>query len=387
MADVPGFGCCELGLSAAEETRAARLHRESIIVDLMFQGPCGYRSLGGDLLAAERRRWEESGSGDVFVASIQRIVALAAEGRLPDYERIWRESGLTATNLQIIMDHRAGDHLARLSELRNNGAWYGQALRPGELTEAKRAGRSVSFLNYQFIPPTVHDLAWFDEAAAIGVRMAGLTYNHANQFGAGCTAVDAGLTPFGREAVRRMNAVGMTVDVAHAGNQTTLDACRWSVAPVIASHAGATAVFRHDRNKSDEALRALASCGGVIGVPTVPMFMTSDLPGRIDLMFDHIDYIANLVGIDAVAVGTDWPMQLPLWVSQQGGPFEQWSTDMGFDPKSLERLDLNLVGFDDYRDMPNITRGLVKRGYTDEEIAKILGGNALRVIEATWPRQ
>ena len=387
MSETGEFGRFDFGLSAAEEARAARLHRESTVIDLMFQGPCGYRSLGGELLAAEQRHWTQTSSGDVFVASMQRIIALAAEGKLPDYERIWRESGLTGSNLQIISDHRAGDHAARLSELGGNGPWYGQARRPADFREAKRAGRSVSFLNYQFIPSTVADLEWFDEAAALGVRMAGLTYNHANQIGAGCTSVDNGLTAFGREVVRRMNTVGITVDVAHAGRQTTLDACRWSTVPVVASHAGAKAVFGHDRNKSDDEIRALADCGGLIGVPTVPMFMTVDLPGRVELMFDHIDHIANLVGIDALAIGTDWPMQLPRWVSERGGPFERWCIDMGFDSNSLERLDLNFVGFDDYRDWPAITRGLVRRGYTDEEIAKIIGGNALRVMDATWPRE
>lgn len=377
------FGQFDFALSASEESRAARLHREAIIIDLMFQGPCGALSLSGDLLAAQRARWLETGSGDVFRESLLTISELAGQGRLPDYEAVWRGSGLTATNIQAIGDICAGDHRSRLAEF-DAYPWYGQAFKARDLVDAKREGRCVSFLNLQYAPPTAVAMSWFDAAYEAGLRMLGLTYNDPNQLGAGCTSEDTGLTPLGRAAVTRMNDLGMIVDVAHAGKQTTLDACRQSKVPVIASHAGAEHVFMHARNKSDDELRALADTGGVIGVVAVPMFLTATLPGRVDLMFDHIDYIANLVGIKAVAIGTDWPMQLPKWVSEPGGPFEQWTRDMGFKANDLERLDVTLVGFEDYRDYPNITRGLVKRGYTDDEILQVLGQNALRVIADVW---
>ncbi len=377
-----GFGNLDLGLTASQEEHARRIHAQALIIELMFQGPCSYHSLDENSLPELRARWRESGSGDVFLMSLHAVSKLAAAGQLDDYAAVWRQSGLTGSNIQV-GDIVTGGHTPRLAEM-NAYSWYGQALAADDFRIAKQTGRCVSFLNMQSLPGTIDRVGWFDEAYEAGLRMAGLTYNHQNQFGAGCTSDDAGLTPFGRESVARMNLLGMLVDVAHAGIQTTLDACRYSSSPVIASHAGAKGVYDHARNKSDDELRALADTGGLIGMVAVPMFLGPKLPGDISLMFDHIDYVADLVGIDHVAVGTDWPMELPKWVIEPGGPFERWTRDMGFREGDLERLDVNLVGFDDYRDYPNITRGLVKRGYADEDIFKILGGNALRVISAVW---
>lgn len=378
------FGKLDFGLTESEEMRAKSLHDSALIIDLMFQGPCSYLSLEGGLLEAEKQRWQETGSGEVFTDCMLRVIELAGRGELPDYETVWKKSGLTGTNLQVIGgDIRDGAHLSRLKEFAAHD-WYRQAKGVADFHAAKTAGRHVSFLNYQYIPESVADLDWFDEAAEVGLRMMGLTYNHPNQFGAGCTSPDPGLSAFGRDAVRRMNEAGIIVDISHAGRMTTLDACRFSTEPVIASHAGAEAVFMHPRNKSDDELRAIADTGGLCGVFAAPVLLSPDLPGHIDLMFDHIDYLVDLIGIDCVALGTDWPLQLPKWVLEVGGPFKQWTRDMGFRDEDLERPDLNLVGFDDYRDYPNITRGLVKRGYADDDIRKILGDNALRVIDAVW---
>lgn len=377
------FGQFPFGLDPAQEARAARLHRESTIIELMFQGPCSYRSLEGDLLAAERQDWQTTGDGQVFTRCLARLSELAAAGRLPDYEAVWRESGITAANLQIITDHRQGHHQLRLAELSAYPS-IRQARDLADILEAKARQQHVCFLNYQFVPPSVADLDWFDEAAAIGVRMVGLTYNHPNRIGVGCTSTDTGLTAFGRDVIARLNDLGIIVDVAHAGTETAIGACQASRHPVIASHSGARAVTAHNRCKTDDALRAIRDSGGVCGVVAVPAILTPGQPGQIDIVFDHIDYLANRFGIDFVALGTDWPMELPKWVLERGGPMEQWTLDMGFARDEVTDLDRNLVGFDDYRDYPNLTRGLVARGWSDEEIRKILGGNALRVIAATW---
>lgn len=376
------FGNLDLGLTAAQEERSQRLHAQALIIDLMFQGPLSYHSLSDEMFPELQERWKQTGTGDVFLRTLHAISGCAAKGQFDDYAAVWRQSGLTGSNLQV-GDIAKGEHKQRLAEIAAH-PWYGLALKADDFPAAKAAGRCVSFINNQTLPPAVDRLDWFDDAYAAGLRMGGLTYNHQNQFGAGCTSRDEGLTPFGRESIARMNALGMIVDVAHAGKQTTLDACRHSKSPVIASHAGAEEVFAHARNKSDDELRALADTSGLIGIVTVPMFLGPTLPGDISLMFDHIDYVADHIGIDHVAIGTDWPMELPKWVIVPGGPFERWTRDMGFREGDLERLDVNLVGFDDYRDFPNITRGLVKRGYSDEDILKILGGNALRVICAVW---
>jgi membrane dipeptidase len=157
-----------------------------------------------------------------------------------------------------------------------------------------------------------------------------------------------------------------------------MDACRVAKRPVNANHTCAKTLSDVARAKSDDALRAVAETGGVIGVVTVPFFVSRTRRPTLDVFLDHIDYIANLVGWRHVSLGTDWPLQLPddlhriLLLAE--------TQEMGFRPE--DRIDPSdrLVGFEDYRDLPNVTRGLVKRGYSDEQILGILGENALRVF-------
>ena len=209
--------------------------------------------------------------------------------------------------------------------------------------------------------------------------MIGLTYNWQNYVGSGCTdRSDGGVTDFGARFIRRMNELGIVVDTAHSGRRTTLDACSISSRPVIASHTSADAVSPHDRAKSDRELRALAGTGGVIGVVAVPFFLSTGRDVTIDAMLDHIDYIANLVGWQHVAIGTDWPLQMTKGALSRIGEMER---QYGFRPEHRVSWTTNLIGFDDYRDFPNITRGLVKRGYTDEQVRGILGENFLRVVD------
>src|SRR3546814_6272981 len=134
----------------------------------------------------------------------------------------------------------------------------------------------------------------------------------------------------------------------------------------------------HARGKSDDCLKAIADTGGVIGIVAVPAFLTDQPDPTISIMLDHIDYVADLVGWQHVAIGTDWPLQAPREILQ--AMFQPANTLIGF--RKEHRLDVtaNLQGFDDIRDMPNITRGLLARGWEEEAIKGVLGENALRVI-------
>ncbi|HEV2443835.1 MAG TPA: membrane dipeptidase, partial [Steroidobacteraceae bacterium] len=168
--------------------------------------------------------------------------------------------------------------------------------------------------------------------------------------------------------------------VSHCGHLTTMDACRHSKKPVNANHTASRSIYGHARGKSNEALSAIADTGGVIGVVAVPAFLTDDRRPSIEHMLDHIDYIGALVGTQHVAIGTDWPLQAPEKMLR--ATLSPENASLGF--RSQDRLDVTkkLVGFVDCRDLPNITRGLVKRGYSERQIRGILGENALRVFKA-----
>jgi membrane dipeptidase len=111
----------------------------------------------------------------------------------------------------------------------------------------------------------------------------------------------------------------------------------------------------------------------------VPFFLAAGAGVTVEAMLDHIDYVAARVGWRHVAIGTDWPMAGTKWSL---GFFDEWVQSLGFRAEHGVDARTNLIGFDDYRDFPNLTRGLVERDYTDEQIAGILGENFLRVFEA-----
>jgi membrane dipeptidase len=209
--------------------------------------------------------------------------------------------------------------------------------------------------------------------------MVGLTYNMQNTVGGGCTErTDTGVSNLGAALIAKMDELGMIVDTSHSGRQTTLDACELSERPVVASHTSAAGLYEVDRGKSDEELRALAETGGMIGIVAVPPFLGPGPGVTIEAMLDHIDYVARLVGWRHVGIGTDWPLQASRPTLE--AVYLPMSWEMGFRPEHNLSI-ANLVGFDDYRDYPNITRGLVGRGYDDEQIRGILGENFLRVFE------
>lgn len=381
-------GQFDFGLSATQEARAAELHRKSVVFDMLCQYAGGNifshypTQLQADLQA---RVAKAGGRSEALAEAIYWPFEMSKLGKSDLILEWFQESGLTCGSYDIdIMVHNEHDPLScnwdaqirRYSQL----PWLRYVTTAAEIRQAKLDGVVALYANCQPIIPVLRDLKAFDTAYAKGLRSFMLTYNRMDHVGVGCTErVDAGLSMFGVEVVNRCNEIGMIVDVSHCGHLTTIDACRRSIKPVTANHTAARSIHPHARGKSNEALRAIADTGGVIGVVAVPAFLTDATAPSVEHMLDHIDYIADLVGWRHVGIGTDWPLQAPedLLLSTFGAELE----NAGFRPQ--DRLDLTkrLIGFDDYRDLPNITRGLVRRGYADEQIRGILGENALRVFE------
>lgn len=161
-----------------------------------------------------------------------------------------------------------------------------------------------------------------------------------------------GLSPFGREVVAEMNRLGMMIDLSHAGESTFWDVMKLSTKPVIASHSGCKAVFDHDRNLTDEQLRALAENGGVIQIYFVaPFIHPVRKEASIKDIMNHLEHAIKVAGIDHVGIGSDF----------DGGG--------------------GVIGCENAAELIHITAELLQRGYSEEDIAKIWGGNFLRVMK------
>jgi membrane dipeptidase len=383
MTDNYQFGSFDFGLTSEQETRAKELHDESVVIDLLYWGPVAYRSFDERMEATLKKIFATHGNPErALLDAYQLGGRLAVQGVFPEFHDAWKASGLTGGHYPLMVGSealllRSAAHLQRLVD---SLPWVRRVLRTDDFTEAKRNGQLAWFGLCQPTQPISRDLSLLDAAHDFGLRALMLTYNDQDLVGAGCTErTDPGLSTFGTRVVERCNDLGVIVDTAHCGKQTTLDACRFSAAPVIASHAAAEAVYRHDRGKSDEELEAIAATDGIVGVVTVPFFLAQLKDATMHTWLDHVDHIAKTTGWQHVAIGTDWPMAGPKWTMERLGEFAEAS---GFraDEHGTDATTSNLPGFDDYRDLPNLTRGLVSRGYTDEQIVGILGGNAMRVF-------
>ncbi|MEO5966468.1 MAG: membrane dipeptidase [Candidatus Limnocylindrales bacterium] len=234
--------------------------------------------------------------------------------------------------------------------------------------------------------PIENELDRLDVLYGLGIRMLGVTYSEANALGSGCReTLDGGLSGFGRRAVERMNRLGILIDVSHAGDRTSLDTIRLSNAPVCISHSGSRELWPISKCKPDEVIRACAERGGVIGIEAAPgtTMVKPDLEeASIETFMRHFEYCVDLVGIDGVTFGPDtfFGDHAGTYGTPQGALLA--SGDSEYDSVVPEHV----VGLENIGDFPNIVRWLVKHGYSDDDIAKVIGGNTLRVLEQAWAR-
>jgi len=221
-----------------------------------------------------------------------------------------------------------------------------------DIKEALSSGRIAAFLSIEGGEALEGSLGVLRVMYRMGVRSITLTWNGRNELGDGVDEeiTGGGLTGFGAAVVAEMNRLGMLVDVSHLSERGFWDVLKISRQPVIASHSNCRALCDHPRNLKDEQIKALADKGGVVGITFVPDFLGSENPS-VDDVIAHIDHVISVGGPDCAGIGSD------------------------FD--GTERLP---VGLNDCSRLPLITKGLLERGYNEEVIKKVLGGNFIRVI-------
>lgn len=253
-----------------------------------------------------------------------------------------------------------------------------------DIHEAKRSGRVGVILSAQGLHAMGDDTRNLWALYKLDLRIGQLTYNERNAIGCGCMEPnDTGLTRIGQKAVEELNRLGVVVDLSHGGERTSLDAAKHSRSPVTISHAGVRALNPHRRNVSDELIRAVAGTGGVIGLCPHSIMVEKARGQRpsIDDYIDHIEYVVGLTGIEHVGIGTD-NFQYDNHFAHIGRKkFERTFPTFfgGYGP-----TEKHAAGFSRWRDWPNLTANLLRRGFSEADTAKILGGNFMRVFGQVW---
>ncbi len=217
-----------------------------------------------------------------------------------------------------------------------------------------------------------------------GVRIVQLTYNTRNLLGDGCLErTNAGLSNFGLEVVARLNEMRMLVDVSHCGEATTLDAIKHSHAPIAITHAGCKAVYDHPRNKSDEALRALADKGGVIGIYQINPYLGPKERNTLEDYLRHVDHAIKVAGIDHVGIGSDREhRRIPDTPEEKQKLIDELSRLRPVTASTF-RWPFFIAELNHPRRMETIAAALARRGRKSAEIDKLLGGNWYRLFRET----
>ncbi|MCJ7505426.1 dipeptidase [Candidatus Bathyarchaeota archaeon] len=253
-----------------------------------------------------------------------------------------------------------------------------------DIERAKRDGKAGIICGTQNSSFLERDLEKLELSRVLGLKIVGLAYQYKNFVGDGCgERTDSGLGKFGVKLVEEMDRNGVVIDLSHAGKATTIDAIEISKNPTVFSHSNAKALCKHVRNIDDEQIKAVAEKKGVVGVagysPCLsPQEFVTEKP-KLELMLDQIDYITKLVGVDYVGIGSDVADACPkdrIDAARKQYPEVYTTTWEAMHPRGLESP----------LEMINVTMGLVMRGYSDQDIMKILGGNWIRVFRWVWKK-
>jgi membrane dipeptidase len=266
-------------------------------------------------------------------------------------------------------------------------AYFVQVRLPRDLGRAKADGKMGIILSFESVEMLEGKLERIELFRNLGVLVMQLSYNSKSPFAAGVMQPDAGgLTSLGHDAVKKMNALGIAIDLSHANVQTTSDTIAASSKPVIISHAGCVAVHPHPRNKTDDQLRALAAKSGVLGIYDLPYLTPSPKQPTLNDYMAHMEHTLKIMGEDHVGVGSDVSIK-PFDTSPKGmaefEKFEQMRQKSGLAAPEEDRPTY-VIGLNVPRRIEVIADELLKRGYSTSVVEKVIGANFARVLTEIW---
>ncbi|RWK94397.1 MAG: hypothetical protein E5X54_22725 [Mesorhizobium sp.] len=296
----------------------------------------------------------------------------------------WRQGGASFISLNVGWDAlpwdvslRCAAHYHRWLSMRPEE--YVIVDKVADIHRAKQEGKLAVALDLEGANALDKNIEMIPLYHQLGVRHMNLAYNKNNEFAGGCTdSEDIPLTALGRAAIAEINRVGMMVDCTHTGYRSSMDIMEVSRTPVLFTHSNPRALWDHKRNIWDDQIKACAQTGGVVGIVGVSKFMGEEEDFNVDSFVKHIDYVVNLVGVDHVGLGLDAvldPEETPKLceIYKRFMPIEE-----GEDPGE------QVWNFVLPEDFLGVTDALLKRGYGEPDVQKILGGNFIRVASQVW---
>ncbi len=296
-------------------------------------------------------------------------------------ERV-RKGGITALNATVSTIEDFKDTISNILFWKKMFLEFKNLIIPvtnvKDIEKAKELNKVGIILGFQNTSPLEGNIKFLSVFKEMGVKIIQLTYNERNLVGNGCfERVDGGLSKFGIRIIKEMNKLGILVDLSHVGPKSTMEAIEISEKPVAITHANPRALFDYPRNKTDEQIKLLASKGGVIGVTFWPFFLSKGMNSTIEDYLDNIDYVINLVGIDYVSISSDFFLNRSREMLQKlrAGRSEEPST------VQFEWPVIYPEGIRIPEEFPNITYGLLKEGYSGEDVGKIMGKNLVRIFK------
>ncbi len=279
------------------------------------------------------------------------------------------------------------DEIARWRDMERDNADLMRIVRKADdIRQCEKDGKLGVLLGFQNTNLLEDRVRYIELFADMGVRVLQLTYNNQNELGGSCYEEhDSGLSRFGREVVTEMGRAGIVVDCSHVGNRTTLDAIKHATKPLAITHANPASVFPHKRNKSDDVLRALADNGGVIGCVAYRNITPPSACATVDGWCEMVARTVELAGIDHVGIGTDYS-------HKTNDAFYDWMRrgrwTRGIDYGAGSAANPGKVAKPEWLlkagQLPAVEGGLKRVGFKQDEIAKIMGGNWLRLYQAVF---
>ncbi len=242
-----------------------------------------------------------------------------------------------------------------------------------EIRDATARGKVAFLLSLEGARPIEDQLDFLRLFHRLGVRRLQLTWNFRNNVADGCGEVNShgGISEFGISVIKEINRLGMALDLAHISESSFWSALDHSKGPVIVSHANVWAVREHPRNLKDDQIKALAAREGFLGMTFYGQFISAEEP-TVRKLVDHIDHVVNLIGIDHVGIGADYTDHASDLLGSGLSAFP------GLYPK--ETWHTYPVGLSTYAETPNLTVELLRRGYSETDVHKILGENLLQAL-------